>query len=97
MSLNYNLPLVVNNVVQPAVYFFGGNAILSVASTSPPASITVQILLADGVTYFSTTLTGAANGLYGPASLPPGKVQALVVTPGTGLYANLQSIPTNLN
>lgn len=97
MSTQFNTPLVVNNVVQPAVNFPGGAAVLTIASTAPPGSVTVQLLLPDGATFFSTTLTGGANGIYGPVSLPQGKVQALVVTPGTATFVNLQIIPTNLN
>jgi hypothetical protein len=95
--MNLNIPLVVNNVVQPATLFPGGTGVLSAAASVFPTSVAVQVLLPDGVTFFTTTLTLSANGITAGVALPPGKVQALVTGSPTGLFANLQLVPTNLN
>lgn len=98
MTAQVSVPLVVNNVVQPASYFPGGLAMLAAAAGTFPTSLAVQILLPDGATYFTTTLTLAANGISAtPVYLPPGKVQAAVGTGGATLNATLYAVPTNLN
>jgi hypothetical protein len=96
-----NIPLVVNNVIQAATYWPGGLAVLVGVGTWGTALYTVQILGPDGVTFINTTLaTTGANGITAtPLYMAAGKAQ-VVLTSGsgqTGIYLNMQAIPTNLN
>lgn len=91
------IPLVVANVTQPASYGPGGVYVIAAAASVFPTSVTLQVLLPDGVTFFSTVATLTAAGVSPSVSLPPGKVQAVVVGAPTGLVATAYIIPTNLN
>lgn len=91
------IPLVVANVTQPASFGPGGLYVIAAAATVFPTSVTLQILLPDGVTFFSTTATLTAAGVSPAVNLPPGKVQAVVVGSPTALVATAFVIPTNLN
>lgn len=94
-----NIPLVLNSVIQAAVQWPGGQGVLNTASSAfNGATVTLQYRLADGVTFFTTATTAAANGLSAIFTLPQGLIQ-VTVTGGapTALFCTAQVIPTSLN
>ena len=93
--MNYNIPLVVNSVIQPAAQWPGGTGVLSAAATLWNGNVgTLNVLLADGVTYLATSVTASVNGISAAFSYGLGLIKvtglaaplvlATVVITGTG-------------
>jgi hypothetical protein len=99
MTAPLNVPLVVNSVIAASAFWPGGTGVLSGVATSwAGATMTLNVLGPDGLTYIATTVTLAANGISAAFTLPAGTIK-VVQSGGTATvcYVNAQVIPTNLN
>jgi hypothetical protein len=76
MSSLFNIPLVVQSVIQPAVQWPGGQGVLTSASSFWNGNtVTLQYRLPDGATYLSTSSTATANAVSSAFTLPQGWIQ----------------------
>lgn len=74
-----------------AVQWGGGVGVFTAAGTFSGATITLQYLGPDGLTWFAvgpdTTLTAAGGGAF---LLPPGSIRAAVTGSPSGMYAQAE-------
>ena len=90
-----SLDLITNgSATGPGIVWGGGDGVFSVAGTFSGATVALQYLAPDAVTWVNagidTTLTAVGGGV---ASLPSGKVRAVVTGgPPSGIYAKLTSL-----
>lgn len=98
MTAPLNVVLMSNSATAGAAQpWLGGAGVLVGVGTFNGATITLQYLGPDGVTWISTTFTLTANGLVA-FTLPQGKIQVVVsVATPSAMFVNAIAVPNNLN